>query len=67
MAETLVSEKKLALLDDIDKLRSHGISQYVYLSQLIICGDQSSGKSSLRLISAITSPAFGEDTLCQSL
>lgn len=35
------------LLDDIDKLRSQGLERYVELPQLIVCGDQSSGKSSV--------------------
>ena len=60
---TLGSDKKLALLNDIDKLRSHGISQYVNLPQLIVCGDQSSGKSSvLDAISGIPFPT--KDNLC---
>ena len=63
MVETLGSDKKLALLNDIDKLRSHGISQYVNLPQLIVCGDQSSGKSSvLEAISGIPFPT--KDCLC---
>jgi len=63
MVETLGSDKKLALLNDIDKLRSHGISQYVNLPQLIVCGDQSSGKSSvLEAISGIPFPT--KDNLC---
>ena len=61
--ETLGSDKKLTLLNDIDKLRSHGISQYVNLPQLIVCGDQSSGKSSvLEAISGIPFPT--KDNLC---
>lgn len=63
IVETLGSDKKLALLNDIDKLRSHGISQYVNLPQLIVCGDQSSGKSSvLDAISGIPFPT--KDNLC---
>ena len=63
MAEALASEKKLTLLNDIDKLRSYGISQYVSLPQLIVCGDQSSGKSSvLEAISSIPFPT--KDNLC---
>lgn len=33
------------LLDIIDKLRSHWISRWVDLSEIIVCGDQSSGES----------------------
>lgn len=57
------SDEKLALLNDIDQLRSYGISRYVQLPQLIVCGDQSSGKSSvLEAISGIPFPI--KDNLC---
>ena len=63
MAGSLANDKKLALLNDIDKLRSYGTSQYVNLPQLIVCGDQSSGKSSvLEAISGIPFPT--KDNLC---
>lgn len=63
VTETLGSQKQLALLNDIDKLRSHGISQFVNLPQLIVCGDQSSGKSSvLEAISGLQFPT--KDNLC---
>lgn len=63
ITETLGSQKQLALLNDIDKLRSHGISQFVNLPQLIVCGDQSSGKSSvLEAISGLQFPT--KDNLC---
>lgn len=59
----LQSTDQLQLLDEIDKLRSHGISHYVSLPQLIVCGDQSSGKSSvLEAISGISFPT--KDNLC---
>ena len=59
----LQSQDQLKLLDEIDKLRSQGISHYVSLPQLIVCGDQSSGKSSvLEAISGITFPT--KDNLC---
>ncbi|KAK4233238.1 P-loop containing nucleoside triphosphate hydrolase protein [Achaetomium macrosporum] len=37
------------LLDSIDRLRLQGINNYISLPQIIVCGDQSSGKSSLVL------------------
>ena len=59
----LHSTDQAKLLDEIDKLRSQGISHYVSLPQLIVCGDQSSGKSSvLEAISGISFPT--KDNLC---
>lgn len=61
--EFVHSLDQLRLLDDIDELRSQGISQYVALPQLVVCGDQSSGKSSsLEAISGIPFPT--KDNLC---
>jgi GTPase SAR1 family protein len=45
--ETLQSKDRRDLLNIIDDLRSQGISHYVDLPQVIVCGDQSSGKSSV--------------------
>ncbi|RYP49974.1 hypothetical protein DL768_004409 [Monosporascus sp. mg162] len=46
------------LLDVVDSLRSHGVSHYVGLPQIIVCGSQSSGKSStLESLSGIAFPA----------
>ncbi|CAH0046486.1 unnamed protein product [Clonostachys solani] len=51
------------VLDIIDSLRSQGISQYIDLPQIIVCGDQSSGKSSvLEAISGLAFPT--KDALC---
>ncbi|KAF2835511.1 hypothetical protein M501DRAFT_437516 [Patellaria atrata CBS 101060] len=40
-------QEQSQLLDDIDKLKSLGISKYISLPQLVVCGDQSAGKSSV--------------------
>jgi len=53
----LCSKDQLDLLDSVDSLRSQGISHYVSLPQIIVCGDQSSGKSSvLEAISGVSFP-----------
>lgn len=59
----LQSAQHEELLNIIDTLRSQGISRYVDLPQLIVCGDQSSGKSSvLEAISGLRFPT--KDNLC---
>ncbi|KAH6632202.1 P-loop containing nucleoside triphosphate hydrolase protein [Chaetomium tenue] len=62
--ETLLqSNDHRDLLDVIDRLRSQGLSRYVDLPQIIVCGDQSSGKSSaLEAISGMSFPT--KDNLC---
>lgn len=51
------------LLDIIDSLRAQGVSRYVDLPEIIVCGDQSAGKSSvLEAISGMTFPT--KDGLC---
>ncbi|KAL1897943.1 hypothetical protein Sste5346_003795 [Sporothrix stenoceras] len=51
------------LLDIIDSLRSQGLDRYVALPEIIVCGDQSSGKSSvLEAISGLSFPT--KDNLC---
>ncbi|OQN95561.1 hypothetical protein B0A48_18496 [Cryoendolithus antarcticus] len=51
------------LLDIIDELRSHGLNSYISLPQLVVCGDQSAGKSSvLEGISGVPFPT--KDNLC---
>lgn len=54
---SLCSTEQLKLLDVIDSLRSEGVSSYLSLPQIIVCGDQSSGKSSvLEAISGVPFP-----------
>ncbi|KAI0123379.1 P-loop containing nucleoside triphosphate hydrolase protein [Xylariales sp. AK1849] len=53
----LCSKEHLDLMDSIDSLRSQGINHFVSLPQIIVCGDQSSGKSSvLEAISGVSFP-----------
>ncbi|KAL2173766.1 P-loop containing nucleoside triphosphate hydrolase protein [Thermothelomyces heterothallicus CBS 202.75] len=59
----LSSKDQLELLDSIDQLRLQGINHYISLPQIIVCGDQSSGKSSvLEAISGIPFPV--KSNLC---
>ncbi|KAK4127007.1 hypothetical protein N657DRAFT_653362 [Parathielavia appendiculata] len=52
-----------ALLDSIDQLRLQGINNYISLPQIIVCGDQSSSKSSvLEAISGVSFPV--KSNLC---
>lgn len=51
------------LLDIIDSLRSQGVGHYVDLPEIIVCGDQSAGKSSvLEAISGMPFPT--KDGVC---
>jgi len=59
----LQSAEQMELLDVVDSLRACGLSEIVALPQLIVCGDQSSGKSSvLEALSGIPFPR--QDNLC---
>lgn len=61
--EVLRSSEQQNLLDEIDNLRLQGVSEFVFLPQIVVCGDQSSGKSSvLEAISGVPFPR--SDTLC---
>ena len=61
--EAFRSSEQQNLLNEIDHLRLQGISEFVFLPQIVVCGDQSSGKSSvLEAISGVPFPR--NDTLC---
>lgn len=61
--DSLQSLEQLHLLNEIDKLRTHGVNEFVSLPQIVVCGDQSSGKSSV--LEAITEIPFPrKDNLC---
>ena len=61
--DVLRSSEQQNLLDEIDRLRLQGMSEFVFLPQIVVCGDQSSGKSSvLEAISGVPFPR--SDTLC---
>jgi GTPase SAR1 family protein len=62
--EQLQSAEQVALLDAIDDLRNQGLGRYnISLPQLIVCGDQSSGKSSV--LEGLTRLRFPtKDTVC---
>jgi GTP-binding protein EngB required for normal cell division len=60
---SLQSHETRDLLDIVDNLRSHGINRYIDLPEIIVCGEQSSGKSSvLEAVSGVKFPS--KDNLC---
>ena len=61
--EALQSDEQRKVLDIVDHLRRQGLSGIVELPQLVVCGDQSSGKSSV--LEAITEIPFPRnENLC---
>ncbi|KAJ5622943.1 Dynamin [Penicillium lividum] len=59
----LHSSKTSGRLNRIDKIRANGVSEHIALPQIVVCGDQSAGKSSvLEGISGIPFPR--QDGLC---
>lgn len=61
--QALQSTEQMKLLNMVDELRAHGLSDITALPQLIVCGDQSSGKSSvLEALSGVPFPR--KDGIC---
>jgi Dynamin family len=61
--ESLQSDGQRKIMDIVDKLRRTGLNGVVQLPQLVVCGDQSSGKSSV--LEAITEIPFPrKENLC---
>jgi GTPase SAR1 family protein len=58
--DELLTSNQTALLDLIDKLRNHDVSDIIDFPQIIVCGDQSSGKSSV--LEAISRVSFPKDS-----
>ena len=62
----LQSQDRRDLLDIVDNLRSLGVNRYVDLPQIVVCGDQSAGKSSS--LKAISGLSFAtKENLCNFL
>ncbi len=61
--DALQSADQRGVLDIVDSLRRTGLSSILELPQLVVCGDQSSGKSSV--LEAITEIPFPrKENLC---
>jgi hypothetical protein len=61
--EALQCNEQRKILDIVDRLRRAGLSSILKLPQLVVCGDQSSGKSSV--LEAITEIPFPrKENLC---
>jgi Dynamin family len=64
--EALPGTEQRKIMDLADRLRRAGLSSILKLPQLVVCGDQSSGKSSV--LEAITEIPFPrKDNLCTLL
>jgi len=52
----LQSTKSTHRLNQIDKVRANGVGDHIALPQLVVCGDQSAGKSSVFLDKMASAP-----------
>ena len=61
--EALHGNEQRKIMDLVDRLRRAGLSSVLKLPQIVVCGDQSSGKSSV--LEAITEIPFPrKENLC---
>jgi hypothetical protein len=60
--EALQTTEQRELMDLVDRLRHAGLSSVLQLPQIVVCGDQSSGKSSV--LEAITEIPFPRKVVC---
>lgn len=61
--EALQSDEQSHVLDIVQQLRKCGLDSFLPLPQLVVCGDQSAGKSSV--LEALTEIPFPRnDNLC---
>ncbi|KAF8245531.1 P-loop containing nucleoside triphosphate hydrolase protein [Wilcoxina mikolae CBS 423.85] len=58
--QELGSEEQTSIINLIESVRESGVSKHIHLPQLVICGDQSSGKSTV--MQAITEIPFPHST-----
>lgn len=63
--EDLQTEEQRRVLDTVSKVRKCGLESVLSLPQIVVCGDQSSGKSSV--LEALTEIPFPRSVFCPYL